>query len=367
MIAKCSEGFKALVPEKTTSVASGMVVLLTGSTGGLGSHMLEILLRLPSVQRVYAFNRKGRTSSSERQLDAFTDRALVVGLLSSPKLVYLEGDTSSAELALPSEISSTLRDTLTCIIHNAWNLDFNKSLSSFEPHVKRTRNLIDLALQSPNEAGVRFLFTSLGPKARPIPQELQLDAHVAVGNGYGESKYASERILAASGLEATSFRIGQVCGSASNGSWSTTDWVPSIVKSSIALGNFLSDPSSVVAWLSPEAVSHAIVDAALSTEKPPFAINLVHPRPVPWDRFMSAIAGDPQLPLVSFAEWVEQLQTRTTAATPEDLDNIPAIKLLDFFKAVAQAISEAMKSLKPLTDEDTRRWMHYWRQKQFIT
>ncbi|KAJ7656866.1 putative aminoadipate reductase [Mycena polygramma] len=386
MIAKYSEGFKALVPEKTTSAASGMVVLLTGSTGGLGSHMLEILLRLPSVQRVYAFNRKGRNSASERQLDAFTDRALDVSLLSSPKLVYLEGDASSADLSLPSEIWTTLRDTLTCIIHNAWNLDFNKSLSSFEPHAKGTRNLIDLALQSPNEAGVRFLFTSSIASAQgwdqklgPFPEELQLDANVAVGNGYGESKYASERILAASGLDATSFRIGQVCGSASNGSWSTTDWVPSIVKSSIALGNFPSDPSSVVAWLSPEAVSHAIVDAALSTEKPPFAINLVHPRPVPWDRVMSAIAGDAQLPLVSFPEWVEQLQARYTAATPEDLENIPAIKLLDFFQAVvagagntefstlkAQAISEAMKSLEPLTEEDAKQWMHYWRQKHFI-
>ncbi|KAJ6449036.1 hypothetical protein C8R47DRAFT_1265595 [Mycena vitilis] len=378
MIAKYSEGFKALVPEKTTSAASGMVVLLTGSTGGLGSHMLEILLRLPSVQRVYAFNRKGRNSASERQLDAFTDRALDIGLLSSPKLVYLEGDTSSPDLLLPSEIWTTLRDTLTCIIHNAWNLDFNKSLSSFEPHVKGTRNLIDLALQSPNEAGVRFLFTSSIASAQswdqklgPFPEDLQLDANVAVGNGYGESKYASERILAASRLDATSFRIGQVCGSA--------NWVPSIVKSSIALGNFPSDPSSVVAWLSPEAVSHAIVDTALSTEKPPFAINLVHPRPVPWDRVMSAIAGDAQLPLVSFPEWVQQLQARSTAATPEDLENIPAIKLLDFFQAVvagagntefstskAQAISEAMKSLKPLTEEDAKQWMHYWRQKRFI-
>ncbi|KAJ7656957.1 putative aminoadipate reductase [Mycena polygramma] len=387
MITRYSEGFEAsVVRERTISLSSGVIVLLTGSTGGLGSHMLEILLGLPVVERVYAFNRKGRTSASERQLDAFTDRALDVSLLSSSKLVYLEGDTSSADLGLPSDVWTTLRDKLTCIIHNAWNLDFNKSLSSFEPHVKGTRNLIDLALQSPNKAGVRFLFTSSIASAQgwdqklgQFPEELWLDANVAVGNGYGESKYISERILAASGLDATSFRIGQVCGSASNGSWSTTDWVPSIVKSSIALGNFPSDPSSVVAWLSPEAVSHAIVDAALSTEKPPFAINLVHPRPIPWDRVMSAIARDAQLPLIPFPEWVGQLQARSAAATPEDLENIPAIKLLDFFQAVvagagntefstlkAQAISEAMKSLKQLTEEDAKRWMHYWRQKQFI-
>ena len=87
------------------------------------------------------------------------------------------------------------------IIHNAWTLNFNKTLSSFEAHVRGTRNLIDLARQSPNAAQVRFLFTSSiataqgwDPKRGPFPEELQLDADVAVGNGYGESKYVSERV-----------------------------------------------------------------------------------------------------------------------------------------------------------------------------
>ncbi|KAJ6558269.1 acetyl-CoA synthetase-like protein [Mycena capillaripes] len=387
MIAKYSEGFEAtIVHERRVTASGGMVVLLTGSTGGIGSHILEILLGLASVERVYAFNRKGRTPVSERQREAFVDRALNVSLLSSPKLVYLEGDTSKADLGLPLDVWTTLRDTLTTIIHNAWTLDFNKTLSSFEPHVKGTRNLIELARQSPNESGVRFLFTSSIASAQgwdqtlgPFPEELQFNVEVAVGNGYGESKYVSERILAASGLEATSFRIGQVYGSTTNGAWSTTDWVPTIVKSSIALGNFPSDPSGVVTWLSPEAVSHTVVDAALSAEKPPFAINLVHPRPVPWDLVMSAIASTAQLPVVPFPEWVQQLQVRSVGATAENIENIPGIKLLDFFNAAiagagntgfstlkAQALSKSMELLKSLTQVDAKQWMEYWRQKGFI-
>ncbi|KAJ7622628.1 putative aminoadipate reductase [Mycena polygramma] len=386
MIAKYSEGLGGVKVHDRTSSSGGAVVLLTGSTGGLGSHILQILLRLASVERVYAFNRKGRTSVSDRQREAFTDRALDIGLLSSPKLVHLEGDTSSPDLGLPSDVWTTLRDTLTCIIHNAWTLDFNKSLSSFEPHLKGMRNLIDLALQSPNKAGVRFLFTSSISSAQgwdlklgPFPEELQLEANVAVGSGYGESKYASERILAASGLDATSFRIGQICGSASNGAWSTTDWVPAIVKSSIALGSFPSYPSGIVAWLAPEAVSQALVDAALSTEKPPFAVNLVHPRPIPWDRVMQAVANDAQLPLIPFPDWIQQLQVRSAAATAEDFETVPGLKLLDFFRVgvpgvvhrefstlKAQVLSEAMRFLEPLTEEDAKRWMSYWRHKKYI-
>ncbi|KAJ7613299.1 acetyl-CoA synthetase-like protein [Mycena polygramma] len=386
MIAKYSQGFGNPVVHEFPKAAGGLVVLLTGSTGAIASHILEVLLGLPSVDRVYAFNRKSKAPALDRQRAAFTDRALDVNLLSSSKLVYLEGDTSSADLGLPFGVWSTLRDTVTVVIHNAWSLDFNKSLSSFEPHVKGTRNLIDLALQSPHKSGVRFLFTSSIGSAQgwdrergPFPEEVQFDASVAVSNGYGESKYVSERILAASGLEATSFRIGQVCGSASNGAWSTTDWVPTIVKSSIALGNFPSDPAGVVAWLSPEAVSHTIVDAATSTAKLPFAMNLVHPRPVPWDRMMSTFAREAQLPLIPFSDWVEQVQVHSSAATAEEIDKIPATKLLDFFKAVvagagsiefstakAQAMSEWMKSLKPLTEEDAKQWMKYWRRKEFI-
>ncbi|KAJ6594686.1 acetyl-CoA synthetase-like protein [Mycena capillaripes] len=388
MIAKYSKGFDEVAIHEKRRSSGGAVVLLTGSTGGLGSHILEILLGVSSVERVYAFNRRGRTSISERQSEAFVDRALDGELLASGKLVYLEGDTTRADLGLPSDVWTTLRETTTVIIHNAWTLDFNKSLSSFEPHVKGTRNLIDLARQSLNE--VRFLFTSsIGSasgwdqKLGPFPEELQLDANVAVGSGYGESKYVSERILAASGLEATSFRIGQVSGSASNGAWSTSDWVPALVKSSIVLGNFPSDSSGIVAWLPPEVVSRTIVDAAMTTVKPPFAANLVHPRPVSWDFIMSTMASAVQLPLIPFTDWVQQLEVHSARATAEDIEKIvsrlPGLKLLDFFKAAragagntqfstlkAEAMSDSMKLLNPLSANDAKQWIDYWKAKEFI-
>ena len=63
----------------------------------------------------------------------------------------------------------------------------------------------------------------------------------AIGIGYGESKWVAERILlkAASGttLRAISIRCGQMTGG-KNGAWNTHEWLPSIVKSSIALRMF---------------------------------------------------------------------------------------------------------------------------------
>ena len=77
------------------------VVLLTGSTGGLGSFLLSELLESPAVQRVFAFNRPSSTKSiEERQKSAFKDRGLAVDLLSSNKLVYVEADAALEKCGL---------------------------------------------------------------------------------------------------------------------------------------------------------------------------------------------------------------------------------------------------------------------------
>ena len=42
----------------------------------------------------------------------------------------------------------------------AWRVDFNLSLSSFEPLIAGVRNLINLSAESPSSAGPRVLFVS---------------------------------------------------------------------------------------------------------------------------------------------------------------------------------------------------------------
>lgn len=44
------------------------------------------------------------------------------------------------------------------------------------------------------------------------------------------------QLLAKSGLNAMSLSIGQIAGGKPGGAWATSDWVPSFVKSSLALG-----------------------------------------------------------------------------------------------------------------------------------
>jgi hypothetical protein len=78
------------------------IVILTGSTGRLGCHLLKLLIERSDVAKVYALNRRspaGKTAG-ERQQDAF----MLMGIDLKPdalqKVVFLSYDTSKDKLGL---------------------------------------------------------------------------------------------------------------------------------------------------------------------------------------------------------------------------------------------------------------------------
>lgn len=107
MIDKYSSGLTDTPkPISEDAASAGVhVVLLTGTTGGLGSCMLETLLKDQSVERVYAYNRpaRGTMTIRDRQRDAFLDKGFELQLLQSDRLVYLEGDGALPKLGLSNE------------------------------------------------------------------------------------------------------------------------------------------------------------------------------------------------------------------------------------------------------------------------
>lgn len=83
-----------------------IAVLLTGSTGNVGSHVLATLLAEPRVSTVYTLNRSGPAG---RQAAAFTERGLPVELLNQGKFVSLTGDVTQERLGLDPEIFDEVR------------------------------------------------------------------------------------------------------------------------------------------------------------------------------------------------------------------------------------------------------------------
>jgi hypothetical protein len=106
-IARLSTGFEGR--RRSGPLITPAVVLLTGSTGGLGSFLLASLLQNEQVERVYAFNRPGKKPTKQRQIEAFADRNLPVDILDGDKVVFVDGDSAAENLGLGLSLYEEVR------------------------------------------------------------------------------------------------------------------------------------------------------------------------------------------------------------------------------------------------------------------
>ncbi|TFK38857.1 hypothetical protein BDQ12DRAFT_629926 [Crucibulum laeve] len=410
MSEKYSNSFPIHKPSHSSAAGThneGGTVLVTGTTGALGSYLLAKLVEDPKVSRVYALNRvrrQGQMPLSDTQKVSLIDRGVdPVVVLNSPKVQLLEADFTQIGFGLPSKVYEQMLHSVTHVIHNAWPVDFNLALASFEPNVKGLRNLIDFALSSPLHQPSKFIYTSsIGVfqnlQSQGELQETPIDAKVAVGTGYTESKWVSEQILLESVnksvLKPLIVRVGQLCGG-SNGAWNTKEWLPAMVHS-VKVVKCLPTDAKEVSWIPVDKAADALVDISHGDFDATRFVHLIHPKPVAWSCLATAIASELSVPLVSMSEWLKKLEDATSknGITQSDkievelLRDIPALRLLPFFRHMANssetngdalgfsklASTNAVK-LSPflqnseswvLNEKDVKSWLGYWRHVGYI-
>ena len=403
------ERYSAHLPEKQQKFGEeGLTVILTGSTGSLGSYLLDSLLQSKQVSRVVCLNRS--SDGYNRQLKASAARSLSVDW--GNRATFLHADLSQSTLGLFDSDLATLRSKASVIIHNQWQVDFNLALSSFEPHVQGVRNLIELAASSRNNPPILFTSTvstvgnwaNLHPDSPQAPEEPVHDFHAPLLIGYAESKEISEQLLeraaAQSGVRAAICRVGQVSGPVirRGGVWNKQEWFPSLAISSAYLKRLPSslgavgatadsaDVSTMIDWFPVDTMADTLVELAISgVNDPPSTLhvyNLANPTPVPYSSLLPAIME--RMPhgtkVVSFQEWVKALGESAEASgqQPDTVRN-PGLKLLEFYEGIAhsgdtgateggmtmsvekaKAASVSMRTLKGVSGEWVGSWMEGW-------
>ncbi|KAJ7769931.1 hypothetical protein B0H16DRAFT_1516867 [Mycena metata] len=387
MVAKYTQDFPLHTGEQELSPSTGKVVLVTGTTGELGCYLLARLLEDNDVVHVYSLNRRSSTEQGlpERQSRALHERGLDANILNSRKLSLLEGDTAKAGFDIDAAVYHQMQQSVTHIIHNAWPVDFNLALRSFESNIRGLRNLLDFSLGSPFVQPPVLLYTStigilqnLDAKERAI-EEL-VDAESAVGSGYLQSKWVAEQILARAAestpSKPTIVRVGQLSGGM-NGAWNSKEWVPAIVQSAKVV-QCIPDDHRDVTWLPVHVAAAAIVDFL---DSPPSMriMHLVNPHPISWSSLANILAKDLGVALVSYATWLARVQD--AAKTPGDAKVFRAARLLGFFQSLADKNAEADAfgfhklamtnafSCSPalgsadcrLGGKDVKAWTEYWR------
>ena len=230
------EKYSRDIPQAVYSRESeNITVILTGSTGSLGSYLIDVLLSNPSVSKIYALNRAADGKS--KQLLANSSRGLSVDL--EDKVTFLRTTLGDNMFGLDAQTYKQLSRETSVIIHNQWPVDFNLSLDSFQPHIHGVRRLIDFSATSLHHPPIFFTssisttgnWSSLYPNEL-IPEQVIGDMRVPFAIGYGESKYISENLLAAAGskgISAAVCRVGQLGGPVEKGGmWNKQEWLPSV-------------------------------------------------------------------------------------------------------------------------------------------
>jgi len=384
-------------PSSNGTSSHGRVFVLTGSTGALGSYILQILLDDATVSHVYCLNRG--SDSRALQLERNVARGLPTEFPSS-KVTFLSADLSKDNLGLEPEVYQKIRASATEIIHNAWPVNFNIALSTFRPQLTGVVNLIKLSATGAASPSLIFLssISSVGSlSGPPIPEEVITDLAAPLPMGYGESKYLAERIIDHAStvlpdLNLKFARVGQIAGPAVKpGSWNKWEWLPSIVISSLHLGVI---PESIggshdeVDWVPVDLLAVVIIELVLAPKKSTGAgvFHPHNPRLTKWSTLLPSVIetlstiaeakGQPKITAVPFETWLQRVRASAEKVQDSELEKMlvvnPAIKLLSFYEGmttdifpkmdVKKAVSESkqLQELQGVKPEWMVKWVHGW-------
>ncbi|BCR86507.1 putative secondary metabolism biosynthetic enzyme [Aspergillus chevalieri] len=367
-------------------------VILTGSTGSLGNYILSALLQDPTVMKVYCLN---RSEAQERQIKSFAEKGLTFGPDAQNRVEFLQASFGAERFGLSADKYTEILQSVDTVIHNAWRVDFNITVDSFEDvHIRSVRRFVDFSLQSTHHAHIHFISSvatigawkaSNGPAVPSAPIE---NSDVVLPQGYGESKHIGERICLESsrrsGVPTTIHRVGQIAGPTSEkGLWSRQEWLPTIVATSKSLGKVPDALGSTpIDWIPVDSLASIMLDL-ISTRRETQShsdsrcavFNLVNPSVTTWDTLLPAIQAVYPVQPVPITEWIRELE-KIENPTAEEIVEKPALKLLDFYRGLVddeegalsvpidvgatKEASRTMNSLGAISEELMANWLVQW-------
>ncbi|KAK4112265.1 gluconate kinase [Canariomyces notabilis] len=380
--------------EEQPSVFENAVVLLTGSSGSLGSHCLADLARRPEVKKVICLIRKEKGTNAppmpgggQFDRNILKSRGLELSEEEWAKVATLEVDPTAEKLGLIPMVYAAMQGMVTHVVHAAWPMNYLIRLRSFQYQFKFFQNLLDFAAQNSRGAKRRFIFISsiavaarvgLSKNGCAVPETPLSPAESACGIGYADGKLVCEKILEraaeayASQLEAVSIRCGQLTGATNTGVWNANEQIPMLVKTAKSIGSF-PQLHGELSWIPVDKAASVVSEIVFSQSKLPTVLHLENPVRQPWSSVVEHFGRQLGLvkPPVSFDEWLDQV-----ASAPSDDELYPVKKLLAFFKNgfrpvacgqvvlstdVARTHSATLRDMGALDDGTISGYINYWK------
>ncbi|KAL2848127.1 hypothetical protein BJY01DRAFT_246453 [Aspergillus pseudoustus] len=404
---------------KSTSASQeedeGKVIILTGSTGTIGSYILSVLLKRADIAHIYCFNRSADSENLQKNRNAQQDPTLPLTFPVS-KVTFRTIDLTDPTFGPEDVVYTALRTKTTHVIHNAWKVDFNLPLQAFETQLDGVVNLVRLCAHAPRTPSITFIssvsaamnFCSTtvslsnhsSTQSTAIPERILTDLESPAPAGYAESKYIAERLLArASEVPAL------ILGSRGLGA------IPDTLSSNKLEGDSECEGVNerTIDWVPIDGIAEVIVEVGLDYHDPEPAsgsdsggsvnVSVFHPlnpHRSTWASLLPSIISalesysrGPEekrvIEVVSPVGWLSSLRdaaTRSFSGAGDREEGLPkgvnpALRLLDFFferfggskpgpeslkweTGNAERASQALRETEEINAELIRRWVRQW-------
>ncbi|KAF2645815.1 acetyl-CoA synthetase-like protein [Massarina eburnea CBS 473.64] len=326
----------------------GEVVVLTGATGALGAHILDLLRRSSTVSTIYCLVRGADENAANQRVSKALEQRGLEGILPgntpSDKIKVFQAQLGESRFGLPNAVYDYLAAEADLVLHVAWTVNFRLKLRSFaKDNLAGVRNLINFALAAGRPQPPRFAYCSStaaimnmeADQMGYLVETISQDPSSASQLGYSRSKWVAEHVCADAHARTplrgriAVIRIGQLSGDSETGIWNMKEAWPMMLSTSSLIGCLPDLGDEPVDWLPVDIAAKAFLDAARAQtgeaqDLPVYHVLNPHQQPT-WHQMLQWLRKKDGFDIVPPQEWIRRLEGNS------DVEH-SAMKLLGLWK-----------------------------------
>ncbi|WP_146420836.1 SDR family oxidoreductase [Francisella salimarina] len=211
-INKFTTTIKSNICEDLPSTNTGNI-LLTGTTGFLGSHLLAHLISNDEIQTIYCLVRATDENQARQRVEKTLEK---LNVKTNSKIVYLNGDITKTNFGLDSKKWLELSKEINTVIHTAASVNLLLPYNALKPsNLDGTAHCIDFCLTNKSKHLIYISTNGIFPLHlnKIFDESNSIDWIESLESGYSQTKWAAEKLvhkMIEKGLNASVLRLGNL-------------------------------------------------------------------------------------------------------------------------------------------------------------
>ena len=322
----------------TTRLSEASSILITGTTGFLGTFLLDQLVQATGPDtRFYCLVRDGGaedSGSTNRALETLKSYGLA-GQSADDRIIPVTGDLTQPRMGLDSDRYRELAEEIDLIFHCAASVNYVYPYSAAKPHtVGGTTEVLRFASTGTPKT-LQYISSNgvfPGGDHTPYMENNQIDDWVdRMEGGYNQSKWVAERLVWSSvsrGLPVCIYRPGNIGHHSGTGTCNPNDFLSLIIKACARMGSAPHAPDWFFEMTPVDFLVSTISRMADDPNNLGRVYNVVQQDPVPADQVFERMERNGHISeRVPLSEWKSRLQA--TADHDDDMELQVLIRSLD--------------------------------------